>query len=246
MKKSPNLRLQKYLAECGIASRRKAEQLIKAGKVKLNGAVVTELGVKCNPERDTVIVSGRELKLIEKGLVIFHKPRGVVTTMSDPEGRRTVADYLTKRYRSYVPVGRLDVDTSGLLALTNDGELANSLLHPRYEVPRTYLATVRGSMPGEVAARIQRGVQLDDGTVRAKIQIMGSYSDTTRISVTLSIGRNRVVRRLMSKVGFPLLDLKRVSHGPFKLGTLKVGEMRKLSESEYLQCRKKIMYSREA
>lgn len=242
MEKSPRIRIQKFMAECGIASRRKAEQLIKAGKVKLNGAVVTELGVKCNPERDSVIVSGRELKLVEKGLLILHKPRGVVTTMSDPEGRRTVADYLTKRYRSYVPVGRLDIDTSGLLVLTNDGELANALLHPRYEVNRTYLATIQGSMPGEVAGRIQRGIQLEDGMVRAKIQIMGNFSDTTRISITLSLGRNRVVRRLMKKVGFPVLDLKRVSHGPFKLGTMKVGEIRKLSENEYLQCRKKIMY----
>ena len=235
------VRLQKFMSECGVASRRHAEKLISEGKVKVNGKVVTELGTKVDPGVDKVIVSSKTLMQVEKGLILFNKPRGVVSTMSDPEGRKTIAHFLTARYRSYFPVGRLDTDSSGLMILTNDGELTQRLLHPSFELPRVYRCEVEGHPGRKVLERLGRGVQLDDGRARAEVDILGQGPDGTTVEVSIKEGRTHLVRRLLEKVGHRVLRLKRLSHGPFKLGALAAGQMRKLTEREYQTLRARVM-----
>ncbi|MCB0310491.1 MAG: rRNA pseudouridine synthase [Bdellovibrionales bacterium] len=236
-----NTRLHKYLAECGVASRRRAEELISAGKVAVNGVVVTKLGVKIDPERDQIRVEGKPVRPAEKGIMLFNKPRGVVSTMRDPQGRRNISDFLTKRYRSYFPVGRLDTDTSGLMILTNDGDLAERLLHPRHEIDRIYLAKVRGSLASDTIQKLEKGVTLADGIARAWVSIEGELNERgekySHLLVTVREGRNRLVRRILDKVGHPVLELKRISHGPFKLGRMKSGEIQKLSNRQYMALR---------
>jgi len=224
-----------------VASRRRAESLIERGRVQVNDQIVTELGTKIDPEIDEVRVKGRLIKPIERGVIILNKPPAVITSMDDPEGRPTVADFLSARYRSYYPVGRLDWESTGLVIMTNDGEMAQKLLHPKYQVDRTYEVLVEGSMPYEVASRIDRGVNLEEGIAKGHAKVMDRPSErsfpATWVRVTLSIGWNRVIRRIFDKLGFPVVELHRVKHGPFKLGQLKPGEVRKLSEKEYQDAR---------
>lgn len=234
------MRLQKYLAHCGVTSRRKAENLIVRGHVKVNGTVVSELGVIVDPQRDMVEVRGRTLKQEIKGIILLNKPRHVVCTRDDPQGRPTVMDYLSSRYKSYYPVGRLDFESEGLVIMTNDGELADMLLHPRYGFERTYEIDVAGSVSGRDCARIERGVRLEDGVVSAKAQIFGTRDGITSMSLRIGVGRNRVIRRMMLQLGFPVQSLKRVSHGPFGLGRLKPGEIRQFAETEFQRMRAKI------
>src|SRR5690606_31986313 len=156
-------RLQKVLAHAGVGSRRKCEELILAGRVRVNGAVVTKLGTKVNPESDAIEIDGRPILHEKKAYYMFHKPKGVITSLHDPAGRQTVKDYLKGVRERVYPVGRLDYDSEGLLILTNDGELANRLMHPKYGVPKTYLATVRGVPDGGKLERLARGIRLEDG-----------------------------------------------------------------------------------
>ncbi len=235
------VRLQKYIAECGIASRRKAEVLIAQGKVLVNGEVVTTPGTTVLPGVDAVVVDGTSIRVEEKGIVLLNKPVEVVTTMSDPEGRPTVAHYLTKKYRSYFPIGRLDQDTTGLVIFTNDGELAERLSHPRYKFTRVYQARLSGHVSDEALDKIEKGVNLDDGPASAQLEFLGDEADTTLLQVTVKEGRNRLVRRLFDHVGYPVVDLKRISFGPFTLGRLPYGEIRKLTESEYKKFRKTVL-----
>ncbi|MCB0338009.1 MAG: rRNA pseudouridine synthase, partial [Bdellovibrionales bacterium] len=157
------VRLQKYLSESGVCSRRKAEQLIISGKVRVNGKREAQLGTKIDPDKDTVQVGKKILRPEPKGIILFHKPRQVVTTMFDPEGRRSISDYLTNRYQSYNPVGRLDYESTGLLVLTNDGQISEWLTHPRFGVEKTYLVKVAGHPSEKTLKRIKRGVMLSDG-----------------------------------------------------------------------------------
>jgi 23S rRNA pseudouridine2605 synthase len=233
-------RLQKYIAECGICSRRAAEELIEAGKVTVNGEKISKLGAKVDPLHDLVRVRGKIIKPDQKGLVIFNKPRGVVSTLSDPGGRKTVADYLVKELKSYFPVGRLDQDSSGLLLLTNDGELADRLLHPRYAITRIYHIRVEGHPTPGTIAKVQRGIKLEDGMASATLQPLRRDEKTSWHQITISEGRNRLVRRLMLRVGYPVIKLRRVSHGPLKLGKLKPGSMRMLSPDEFQRIKRKI------
>ena len=226
------VRLQKYLSECGIASRRAAEKLIVAGKVKINGEVVTTLGTKCDPRRDRVEVEGERIKAFEKGIILLHKPTGVICSMKDPQGRRDLTHYITQKYRSYFPVGRLDRNSSGLLIVTNDGDLAETLLHPRYELPRVYEAWVDGSVSKERLAKLASGVRLDDGMAFAQAEIQETIPDQTLLKITVKEGRNHLVRRMMKALGHPVIGLKRISHGPFRLGTLRPGQIRKLTDRE--------------
>lgn len=235
------MRLQKYLSECGVASRRHSEELITEGKVEVNNKVVTELGTKIDPFHDQVRVSRRIIKPPPRGIILLNKPRGVVSTLSDPEGRPTVADYMTKHYRSYYPVGRLDWDSTGLMIMTNDGEMAERLMHPRYGFERTYHVRVEGIASEVVLQKMEAGVRLEDGIIKARAKFLSRDQDSCWLEITVSEGRNRIVRRLMDKLRHPVMKLQRVSYGPFKLGNLQVGSIRKLTEKEYRFYRERVM-----
>lgn len=235
------VRLQRYLAECGVASRRGAEEVIFSGKVRVNERVVTEPSYKIEVGRDRVRVGKRSVIPPPKGILLFHKPRGVVSTLEDPESRPCVGDYITKHFRSYFPVGRLDYDSSGLMVLTNDGELAERLMHPRFGLERVYEARVEGYVQPVTLAKAARGVTLDDGRASATITIDEPGAKSTWIRVRVAEGRNRLVRRLMQRLGHPVEKLRRLSHGPFVLGKLQPGDMRRLSEKEYESARNRVM-----
>lgn len=238
--KSDTIRLQKFLAECGLGSRRKTEQLIVEGRVQINGKVVNELGSKVNPFTDRVEVNRKPVKLAPKGVMLLNKPRGVVSTLSDPEGRPTIADFLTKHYRSYFPVGRLDWDSTGLMLLTNDGELAELLMHPRYQFDRVYHARVEGSVSEELLKKFEKGIKLRDGMAFGVARIVGNNEATTWVEIRVREGRNRLVRRMFDEIGHSVVKLKRIEYGPFRLGKLDVGEVRPLTEKEYAQIRRKV------
>ena len=235
------VRLQKFLAECGTGSRRKMEQFIKEGRVRVNGQVVTELGRKIDPSVDQVEVNRRPVKAAPKGIVLFNKPRGVVSTLHDPEGRRTVSEFLTKHYASYFPVGRLDFDSTGLMILTNDGEMAEKLMHPRFGFERTYEARVEGSVPQPLLDKLESGIRLSDGLVKAEASVIRTDDTSTWVQVRIKEGRNRIVRRLFEKIGHSVMKLKRTIYGPFKLGRLQVGQVRVLTAREFLEVRQKVM-----
>jgi 23S rRNA pseudouridine2605 synthase len=229
------MRLQRYLAASGVASRRHSEELIVAGLVRVNGRVARELGTSVAPG-DIVEYGGRVVApALEPAYLILNKPVRVVTTMSDPEGRRTIADLLAAEHvaRRVVPVGRLDYDTSGLLFLTDDGALAHVLTHPRFGVDKTYRATVRGRLGPDDVARVGRGVRLDDGRAQpAQLRVIAARRDASVIDVTIHEGRNRQVRRMFEEVGHPVLDLTRLRFGPLSLGTLAPGTVRAATARE--------------
>jgi 23S rRNA pseudouridine2605 synthase len=237
-KRSSMVRLQKFLSECGVASRRESENIILQGRVTVNGAVVQALGAKIDPYIDKISVDNKALRKIHKGVLLLHKPMHVLTTMYDPEGRKCIADMLTKQYKSYFPVGRLDYTSTGLVVMTNDGDLADILLHPRYTIERIYTVKVKGSVRPQHIDRIHKGINLDDGIANAKA-VVKEYSDvTTTLEVTLTSGRNRVIRRMMKKLGLVVTSLHRIQHGPLKIGRLKKGEIRKLTQNEYESLKK--------
>lgn len=234
-------RLQKYLAHCGVASRRKAEELIKEGKVKVNGKTVTEMGVVVD-RRDRVEVGGKRVSLEkEKVYIMLHKPRGYVTTASDPEGRRTVLSLIKGVNERVYPVGRLDYDTSGLLLLTNDGELANRMMHPRYETFKVYIATVEGFPSENALDKLTGGIYIDGyKTAPAIIKVLEKYKDRTKLEITIHEGRNRQIRKMCEAVGHPVIRLKRIAYASLELGGLKPGEWRYLTESERKQLTEKM------
>ncbi|WP_408003897.1 pseudouridine synthase [Puerhibacterium puerhi] len=229
------VRLQKVLASAGFGSRRKAEELIADGRVTVDGQVVVELGLRVDPVRSVVHVDGMRVQTdTDKVTLALNKPRGMVSTMSDPQGRPTVADVVADRSERLFHVGRLDTDSEGLLLLTNDGELANRLAHPRYEIAKTYLVTVGG---GEVYPRVVkellRGVDLEDGPAAMdKVKIVQSLGDRTMVEVVLHEGRNRIVRRMFDAVGHPVLRLVRTRIGPIALGNQRPGTTRVLNRTE--------------
>ena len=233
------IRLQKLLAQSGVASRRKCEELMLAGLVEVDGEVVSRLGTKVDPATAVIRVDGKRLPPISgKVYLLLNKPRGVVSTMSDPEGRRNLGDLVADRPERLFHVGRLDTDTSGLLLLTNDGDLAQRLAHPSHEIDKTYVAEVEGSLHRGIVKQLLAGVTLDDGPVqvsRAKI-VEGSHGRTARertiVELVIHEGRNRIVRRLLDHVGHPVRRLTRTAIGPLQLGKLPVGEMRELTLDE--------------
>ncbi|MFL5848699.1 MAG: pseudouridine synthase [Solirubrobacterales bacterium] len=224
------MRLAKYLAHAGVASRRAAEDLIRAGRVTVDGEVVGDLGRQLAGGEEVRVggelVGGRE----ERAVWLVNKPAGVVSTARDTHGRPTVVSLVPDAGARLYPVGRLDVDTTGLIVVTNDGELANRLMHPRYEVPRTYEATVRGGPVGEGALRALRaGVRLEDGvTAPASVRALGP----DRLELVMHEGRKRQVRRMCEAVGHPVVALRRVAFGPLRLGSLPEGEARRLEAAE--------------
>lgn len=227
-------RLQKVLAQAGVASRRKCEEYILDGRVTVNGAVVTELGTKVDPAKDQIKVDGNPIASEKKVYVLLNKPRGVVTTAHDPQGRKTVVKLLENEYAERIyPVGRLDLDTAGLLIMTNDGTLANGLMHPSKEIDKVYRAWVRGKVSAETVKRLSEGVELEDGmTAPAKVKILETAREETQLEITIHEGRNRQVRRMCEEVGHPVKTLMRTELAFLKLGRLRYGEHRQLSELE--------------
>lgn len=229
------MRLQRFLARAGAASRRGSEDLMTQGRVAVNGVVVTELGAKVDPLVDVVTLDGREVRLSAGPVyLVLNKPMGVVTTMSDPQGRPTVASLVpVAENPGLFPVGRLDLDTTGLLLFTTDGELSHRLLHPRWKVPKTYRALVDGTPDERDLKRLRDGVALDDGmTAPAQVTVLGSAGPRTRVEITISEGRKRQVRRMFSAVSHPVVELHRTRFGPVELGDLGAGTWRELSAVE--------------
>ncbi|TDF99305.1 pseudouridine synthase [Paenibacillus piri] len=228
-------RLQKVLAEAGVASRRKCEELITAGRVQVNGETVTALGVKVDAKKDTIHVDGRAIRQQKKVYVLFHKPKGVITSASDPGGRKIVTDFLKDISERIYPVGRLDYDTEGLLLLTNDGEFANLLTHPKHHVPRTYHATVKGVPHGSLLDKLRDGIELEDGmTAPAEVDYydINPERNETIVSITIYEGRNRQVRRMFDAIQFPVIRLRRVMFGPLALTGVGRGKYRHLTDQE--------------
>ncbi|WP_034805313.1 pseudouridine synthase [Intrasporangium oryzae] len=228
------VRLQKLMAAGGVGSRRVCENLIAQGRVEVDGQVVTELGVRIDPKRQTVHVDGVRVNLDEDRVYLaFNKPKGVVTTMSDELGRVSLADYVGNREERLFHVGRLDADTEGLLLLTNDGDLAHRLQHPAYGVLKTYLATIRGPVQRDVGKRLREGIELEDGPVAVdSFRVVDSQPGKALVEIVLHEGRKHVVRRMLDAVGHPVLELVRTEVGPIRLADLKSGRTRRLNKAE--------------
>jgi 23S rRNA pseudouridine2605 synthase len=228
------IRLQKLLAQSGVASRRRCEELMLAGLVEVDGEVVTRLGTKVDPHTAVIRVEGKRLPPISPNVYLaLNKPRGVVSTMSDPEGRRTLSDLVADRPERLFHVGRLDTDTAGLIILTNDGDFAQRLAHPSYEVDKTYVAEVDGEVTKATLRRLTDGITLDDGPVTvSRTRIVQHGTGKTIVELVIHEGRNKIVRRLLEHVGHPVNRLTRTRIGPVKLAQLKSGELRDLTLDE--------------
>jgi 23S rRNA pseudouridine2605 synthase len=228
------VRLQKVLASAGVASRRASEELIAAGRVSVDGTVVRELGTRVDPATAVIHVDGSRIQLDDSLLTLaLNKPRGVVSTMVDPEGRPSLQEYVAGRAERLFHVGRLDTDSEGLLLLTNDGELGHRLTHPSYEVPKRYLVTVSARMQNSLAARMEKGVELEDGPVTpTRVTIKDTAPDATLVEVELHEGRNRIVRRMFDEVGHPVTRLVRTRIGSIVLGDLRPGRTRVIAGNE--------------
>lgn len=233
-------RLQKVLAEAGVASRRKCEELIVAGRVEVDDEVVRTLGVKVDPSQAFIKVDGKPIRKQQKVYVIFNKPKGVITSATDPEGRKTVTEFFKNIKERIYPIGRLDYDTEGLLLLTNDGEFAHLLTHPKHHVPRTYLATVRGVPHGSLLDKLRAGIKLEDGmTAPAEVEYQDVDTDKKEsvIKITIYEGRNRQVRRMFEAIHHPVAKLKRIQFGPIQLSGVPRGKFRHLTPQEVKELR---------
>ena len=227
------VRLQKFIADCGLASRRKAEEWIADGKVKVNGRVA-QIGMKVDPDRDTVVVGGKKLKPTKQPVyLMMYKPRGVVTTLDDERDRRCVADLLTDVPQRVYPIGRLDRDSEGLLLLTNDGQFANAVLHPSGHIAKTYRVSVRPVVTEEQLTKLTASFMLDGyRTMPADVHIVSKETDRCVLQIVLYEGRNRQIRKMCEETGLTVLRLKRISVGQLTLGRLGVGEYRALKPDE--------------
>jgi 23S rRNA pseudouridine2605 synthase len=228
------IRLQKLLAMSGVASRRKCEELMLAGLVEVDGEVVTRLGTKVDPTTAVVRVDGRRLPPVSDHVyLVLNKPTGVVSTMSDPQGRRTLSDFVGDRPERLFHVGRLDTDTDGLILLTNDGDFAQRVAHPSYELEKTYVAEVEGVVTRATVQRLLAGVTLEDGPVEVSAcRVVSTQGERSIVELVIHEGRNRVVRRLLDEVGHPVRRLTRTAIGPVLLRGLKKGAVRELTLDE--------------
>lgn len=228
------IRLQKVLASAGIASRRRCEELMANGHVEVNGEVVTRMGARVDPNRDVIRVDGKRLPPPSAhAYVLLNKPRGIVCSMADEQGRPDLTTVLAHREERLFHVGRLDTDTSGLLVLTNDGDLAQKLAHPSYEVTKTYVALVEGTVTPAIGATLRQGVELEDGPAAVdRFRVKDSSRGRSLVELDLHMGRNRIVRRLLAEVGHPVIELTRTALGPLRLGDLSVGASRDLTRDE--------------
>jgi 23S rRNA pseudouridine2605 synthase len=228
------IRLQKVLAQAGVASRRAAEEMIRQGRVIVNGEVVTELGHRVDPDRDQILVDRQSITTGQKKVyLLFYKPRLCVTTLSDPQGRKTVMDFIPDAEVRLFPVGRLDYDAEGLLLLTNDGELGNRLQHPRYGVSKTYEVKVKGHPDPSALDRLRTGVVLEEGkTGPSEVSVIRLLPNAAWMRIVLHQGWNRQIKRMGEAVGHPVLKIKRVAYGPLTLGKLQPGASRPLTALE--------------
>jgi pseudouridine synthase len=227
-------RIQKILAKAGVASRREAERMVIEGRVMVNGEVIKTLGFKADPSKDHIKVDGKRINAFEpKVMLLLNKPRGYLSTVKDPKGRPTVFDLLRNvKWRIY-PVGRLDFDAEGLLLLTNDGGLAHLLSHPRFSIPKTYLVKVTGVPEEKKLTRLKMGVMLEDGRAKAlSSTLLRQGEKNSWVRVVVTEGRNRLVKRMFSAIGHPVLKLKRIEYGPIQLGDLPFGQFRYLTSEE--------------
>lgn len=226
-------RLQKIIAEAGVASRRKAEELIKAGKVKVNGKIITELGTKAS-EKDEIIVDGKLLEKEDKEYYLINKPRGIITSTKDDKGRSVVTDLIGTNSRIY-PVGRLDYDTTGALILTNDGDFANIITHPKSNIDKVYMAKLEGIITGEAINKLKDGVKIDDEVVsssRVKLKKVNKDNNTCMVEITIHEGKNHQVKKMFEAVGYHVEKLTRKRIGIFTIENLKSGEYRKITPKE--------------
>ncbi len=243
MKKNPKpktdelVRINRYISMCGVASRRKADELILNGKVEVNGKVMRDLGLKINPKRDKVFVDGKQAAQVHDYLyLVMNKPKDTITTLSDEKGRTTVMSLVKSKRRVY-PVGRLDRNTTGVLILTNDGDFANHLMHPKFEISKSYQVTLETSLTHEDAEKLRRGVKLDDGkTAPAEVYIIPGGKGK-EIGIVIHEGRNRQVRRMFESLGYDVKKLDRVAYGPVTREGLKRGETRSLTRQEVRKLR---------
>ncbi len=228
------IRLQKVLATAGIASRRAAEELISSGRVSVDGKVVRIQGVRIDPATAVVRVDGERIPVAPGQVYLaLNKPEGTVSTMSDPEGRPCIGDMVADRDERLFHIGRLDIETEGLILMTNDGEAAHRLAHPSFGVPKLYRAVVTGPVPKDLGRRLKAGVQLEDGMVSVDdFRVVDQVGKEAQIELTIHVGRNRVVRRMMAEVGLPVRRLVRLQFGPVRLGRLHPGGVRLLSRHE--------------
>jgi 23S rRNA pseudouridine2605 synthase len=236
------VRLNRYLSMCGISSRRKADELIRKGRVKINGLVVNQLGQEVNTERDKIEVLGKAVMPEKKRYVILNKPRLYLTALGKNEGGKKTIEELIKDIPERVyPVGRLDYDTEGLLILTNDGELANRILHPRYKLPKVYVALVRGTVRKYKLEKMISGAPLEDGSaIPDSVRIIKHENENSVLEITFHDGRKHLVKRFLSNFGHPVLRLKRIAEGPIKLGKLPTGRWRYIKERELIALRKSV------
>ena len=228
------MRLQKALANAGVASRRVIEQYIVEGRIRVNGRTVSELGTRIDPENDLIDVDGTAVQLdVSKRYVMLNKPTGIYSTMRDEKGRPDLRRFTKEWEERLYNVGRLDAETSGLLILTNDGELAHVLAHPSFGVTKVYIAKVTGTVTAQTIAKLTRGFDLEDGPIKAdKARLLDASRGSSLVELTLHSGRNRIVRRMMAAVGHPVEELVRRQFGPLHLGTLPVGKARELTKIE--------------
>ncbi len=228
------IRLQKVLAQAGVGSRRRCEELMATGRVEVNGEVVTQMGIRVDPHTDLVRVDGRRIPPpSDHAYLVLNKPRGVVSSMADEQGRRDLTEFVAGRDERLFHVGRLDTDTSGLLLLTKDGDLAHRLAHPSYEFTKTYVALVDGAVGDAVGRRLRDGIELEDGPAAVDRFVVKDRSrGRSLVELDLHMGRNRIVRRMLAAVGHPVVELTRTTFGPIHLGGLGVGRSRELTREE--------------
>ncbi|NRT70986.1 pseudouridine synthase [Clostridium beijerinckii] len=226
-------RLQKYLANCGVASRRKCEELIISGKVKVNGVIVNEVGIKIDPLKDVIEYNGKEIKKKEdKVYIMLNKPEGYISSVKDEKGRATILDIVKVNERIY-PIGRLDYDSSGLLLLTNDGEIYNKIIHPRVEIIKRYVAVVKGEVTDKDKMKFEIGIDIGGYiTAPAELKVISYDKGVSTIEIGIHEGKNRQIRKMCAAIHHDVLSLKRISIGEIKLGYLKRGEYRKLNKEE--------------
>ncbi|WP_459249042.1 pseudouridine synthase, partial [Streptomyces youssoufiensis] len=226
-------RLQKVLARAGMGSRRACEELIDQARVEVNGQIVTEQGLRVDPEKDEIKVDGLTVATQSYLFFALNKPAGVVSTMEDPDGRQCLGDYVTNRETRLFHVGRLDTETEGIILLTNHGELAHRLTHPRYGVKKTYLAAIQGPIPRDLGKQLKNGIELEDGYARADhFKVVENVGKNYLVEVTLHEGRKHIVRRMLAEAGFPVEKLVRTNFGPIPLGDQKSGWLRRLTNTE--------------